>query len=288
MKVAITGASGLIGSALVDELNRNGHEASPVGRRGSQFDTDDLASADAVVHLAGESIGGKLRWNEAHKQRVMRSRVEGTRQISEYLADRPTPPAAFLSASAVGYYGSQRGDELLDEASSSGSGFLAEVCRAWEDSTEAAESAGIRVGHLRTGIVLSPKGGLLPRMLMPGRLGLGAVLGSGKQWISWISLQDEVRAIRFALESSTLQGAVNLVAPAPVTNEHLTKSIGKALSRPAFLKVPASVLRLALGDEAARETVLASQRAQPAVLEAAGFEFTDPELLPALRRMLGS
>ncbi len=241
-----------------------------------------------MVHLAGESIGGKLRWDEAHKQRVRRSRIHGTEQIAEFLAGRDERPSAFISASAVGYYGNDRGDEVLDESSSSGTGFLAEVCRAWEGSTEAAEAAGIRVVHIRTGIVLSPEGGILPRLTMPGKLGLGASLGSGRQWTSWISLEDEVRAICFALENPQVRGPLNLAAPNPVTNSELTKTIGRVLHRPALLRVPAVALRLALGREAADETVLASQRVQPTALRDAGFEFSDPDLEPALRRMLGS
>ena len=288
VKVSVTGASGLIGDALAKSLRADGHQVTAVRREDARFVTDDLRDADAVVHLAGESIGGKLRWNAEHKRKVMRSRQEGTRQIAEFLASREGPPASLLSASAVGYYGSDRGDEVLDETSGSGDGFLAEVCREWEAATEPAEAAGVRVVHLRTGIVLSPKGGLLPRFVTPGKFGLGAKLGSGRQWTSWISLSDEVRAIRFALDNSQITGALNLTAPNPATNAQLTAAIGRVLHRPAFMQVPAFALKSALGSEAAQETVLASQRVQPAALLRAGFIFQDPQLEPTLSQMLGS
>jgi len=288
VKVSVTGASGLIGAALATSLRGDGHDVTAVRRKDGRFVTDDLLHADAVVHLAGESIGGKLRWNAEHKRKVLRSRVEGTHQIAEFLAGRDRLPASLLSASAVGYYGSDRGDEVLDESSDSGTGFLAEVCREWEAATEPAEAAGIRVVHLRTGIVLSPEGGLLPRFVTPGKFGLGAKLGSGRQWTSWISLSDEVRAIRFALDNDEIHSALNLTAPHPATNAQLTSAIGSVLRRPAFMQVPAFALRLALGSEAAEETVLASQRVQPAALLRGRFEFQDPELEPTLRQMLGS
>lgn len=287
VKVAITGSSGLIGSALAESLRADGHQVVPVPRDEGGIVTEALKGADAVVHLAGESIGAKPRWNEAHKRRVRQSRLEGTRRVSEALAQMGRRPATLVSGSAVGYYGRDRGDEILDEHAGSGAGFLSELCVAWEAATGAAADAGIRVVRARTGIVLDPKGGLLPRFLVPGRLGLGARLGRGRQWISWISLADEVRALRHLLADESIEGPVNLVAPSPVTNATFTRTVGRVLGRPAVLMVPEFALKAALGAEAAEETVLASQRVEPAALTACGFSFAHPELEPALREMLG-
>jgi len=244
-----------------------------------------LGGAEAVVHLAGEPIASKLRWDEEHKRKVRQSRVDGTRRVSEAIALLDPKPRVLLSASAVGYYGN-RGDELLDEHAGAGQGFLSELCAAWEASTGAAADAGIRVVRARSGLVLSPDGGLLPKLLLPGKLGLGARLGSGRQWMSWITLADEVRAIRFLLDNESVSGPVNLAAPEPVTNAAMTRTIGRVLKRPAFLVVPAVALQIGLGRETAEETVLTSQRVDPAVLMRAGFEFRDPELEPALRTLL--
>jgi uncharacterized protein len=288
VKVAITGASGLIGRALADDLLSSDHDVVKVSREADgSFRTAQLESADAVVHLAGEPIGGKLRWNEEHKRKVRRSRVEGTRQVAEALARQATHPRVLVSASAVGYYGSNRGDEILDEHAGSGNGFLSELCVAWEAATGAASDAGIRVVRIRTGIVLHPAGGVLPKLLLPGRLGLGAKLGSGRQWLSWISLDDQIRAIRRAIDDDRLSGPVNLAAPHPVTNAELTRTIGRVFGRPAVLAAPEPVLNLVLGSETVKETLLASQRVEPAALIRAGFIFEEPELEPALRSMLG-
>ena len=286
MKVAVTGSSGLIGSALVESLAADGHDVVRVPRDSQgRTVTDVLAGAEAVVHLAGEPIGSKLRWNEAHKRRIRQSRVDGTRRVAEAIALLSPRPRVLVSASAVGYYGN-RGEELLDEHSGSGGGFLAELCVAWEAATGAAADAGIRVVRTRSGLVLSPDGGVLPKLLLPGRFGLGARLGSGRQWMSWITLRDEVRAMRAVLDDESLEGPVNLVAPRPVTNAIMTKAIGNALHRPAVLMVPAFALRLGLGRETANETVLTSQRVDPAVLSRRGFEFWDPDLQPALRDLI--
>lgn len=286
MRIAVTGANGLIGSALVDSLLADGHQVDRVSRdtRG-RIDTSGLAGAEGVVHLAGEPIGGKLRWDEAHKRRVRQSRVDGTRRVAEAIALLDPKPRVLVSASAVGYYGN-RGDEILDENAGFGGGFLAELCVAWEAATGAAADAGIRVVRTRSGLVLSPRGGVLQKLLLPGRLGLGARLGSGRQWMSWITLNDEVRALRAVIEDESIRGPVNLAAPNPVTNATMTKEIGHTLKRPAFLAVPAVALRLGLGRETANETVLTSQRVEPAGLNQAGFEFDDPELVPALRKLL--
>ena len=286
MKVAITGSHGLIGSALVASLESDGHDAIRVPRDAQgRIDTSALDGAEAVVHLAGESIGSKLRWNDQHKRKVRQSRVDGTRRVAQAIALMEVKPRVLVSASAIGYYGN-RGDEVLDEHAGVGDGFLAELCLAWEASTGAAADAGVRVVRIRSGVVLSPRGGLLPKLLLPGRFGLGARLGSGRQWMSWITLEDEVRAIRTLLDDDSISGGVNVATPNPVTNAALTKAIGRALHRPAFLMVPAAALRIALGSESANETVLTSQRIDPAVLRRAGFEFDDPEIEAALHKIL--
>ena len=276
----------MIGSALVDSLAYDGHAVTRVPRDSQgRIDAEALGGAEAVVHLAGEPIGSKLRWDETHKRKIRQSRVDSTRRVSEAIALLDLKPRVLVSASAVGYYGS-RGDEVLDEHAGSGDGFLAELCVAWEASTGAAADAGIRVVRLRSGLVLSPRGGLLPKLLLPGKLGLGARLGSGRQWMSWITLDDEVRVIRAVLDDESISGPVNSAAPNPVTNADMTRAIGRVLKRPAFLMVPAAALRIALGREAANETVLTSQRADPTVLKRTGFGFQDPELEPALRKLL--
>lgn len=286
MRVAVTGSHGLIGSALVSSLEGDGHEVVRV-RRDSRGDIEigALAGADAVVHLSGAPIGSKLRWDADHKRRIRQSRVDSTRRVSQAIARLVPQPRVLVSASAVGYYGS-RGDEVLDEHAGPGDGFLAELCVAWEASTGAAADAGIRVVRMRSGLVLSPRGGLLPKLLLPGKLGLGARLGSGRQWMSWIALDDEVRVIRTALADEAINGAVNSTAPNPVTNATMTRTIGRVLRRPAFLMVPATALRIGLGRETANETVLTSQRAEPTALTRAGFEFADPDLEAALHKLL--
>lgn len=286
MRVAITGSHGLIGSALTESLRRDSHEVIPVPRDSAgRIQTEALAGADAVVHLAGEAIGSKLRWDDAHKRKVRQSRIDGTRRVSEALALLDPRPRVLVSASAIGYYGN-RDDEILDEHAGSGDGFLAELCVAWEAATGAAADAGVRVVRTRSGLVLSPKGGLLPKLLLPGKFGLGARLGNGKQWMSWITLDDEVRAIRHLLDDEALSGPANLATPHPVTNADMTRTIGRVLRRPAVLAVPAFALRLALGRQTADETVLTSQRVEPAALNSRRFEFADPELEPALRKLL--
>ena len=286
MRVAITGSHGMIGSALSAALERDSHEVVPVPRDpAGLIQTEALEGADAVVHLAGANIGAKLRWDDDHRRKVRQSRVDGTRRVSEAIARLDRRPRVLVSASAVGFYGN-RGNELLDERAGPGTGFLSELCVAWEAATGAAADAGVRVVRTRSGLVLSPEGGLLPKLLLPGKFGLGARLGTGKQWMSWISLGDQVRAIRKLVDDESLSGAVNLAAPNPVTNAVMTQTIGRVLKRPAVLMVPAVALRLALGRETADETVLTSQRAEPAVLARHGFEFEDPELEPALRKLL--
>jgi hypothetical protein len=249
------------------------------------IEADKLRGVEAVVHLAGAGVADR-RWSAGYKRRILASRVDGTTTLAEALARLPVSPSVMVSASAVGYYGS-RGDEVLTEDAGPGAGFLAEVCAQWESSTAPAASAGIRVVHLRSGVVLSAAGGALRKQLPPFRLGLGARLGAGSQQFSWITRRDAVAAIVFLLEHDTLSGPCNIASPQPVTNAVFTRALGRALHRPARLVVPAAVLRLALGSEMASEFLLTSQRAVPERLLAAGFIFADAALPDALATALG-
>lgn len=296
LRVAVTGSSGLIGTALVEALAREGHEVRRVVRRmpgsGSRdvfwkpsegrIDAGGLEGLDAVVHLAGDNVGE--RWTPEKKRRIRDSRVLGTRLLAETLASLQRPPRVLVSAAAVGYYG-DRGDERLDEQSPPGDDFLARVGVEWEEAAEPAQRAGIRVVRLRLGVVLSRNGGALARLLLPFRLGLGGRIGSGGQWMSWISLADAVDAIRFAITTTGVEGPVNAVAPEPVTNEEFTRALGEVLGRPTVIPVPAPALRLVFG-EMADATLLASQRAIPDRLLAAGFVFRHPRVEDALRAAL--
>ncbi len=279
MRVVMTGASGFIGSALSAALTARGDDVVAL-RRGAGPGTWDpeagtidravLEGTDAVVHLAGESIGG--RWTATKKARILKSRVEGTRLIAQAVADVGVPVLA--SGSAIGYYG-DRGDEVLTEEAPRGSGFLADVVEAWEQATGPAVDAGVRTAVLRTALVLDARGGSFPRMLLPFRLGLGGRIGSGRQFWSWITLVDEVRAIEHILDGD-LSGPVNLSAPNPVRNRDFARELATVLRRPAVLPAPAFALKLLLGSEFAREVLLASQRVVPAKLESSGFEFQHP------------
>jgi len=299
--VAVTGASGLVGSALVTGLTSAGHRvvrvvrgagaASVAGQRLARWDPESgalepsaLAGADAVVHLAGESVAGG-RWTEAKKRRIRSTRVDVTRRLAEALPRLERPPRLLVSASAVGYYG-DRGSEILREDSSPGPGFLAEVCREWEAATDPAARAGIRVVRLRIGMVLSRRGGALGAMLTPFRLGAGGPVGSGAQWVSWIAIDDLVGAILHALATESLAGPVNAVAPEPVTNRELARTLGRVLRRPALLPLPAVAARLLFG-QMADELLLASARVEPARLRATGFTFRHARLEDALRHELG-
>ena len=297
MKVLVTGATGLIGSSLIHALEDRGDTVIRVTRSTSApgpsvrwdpqrglLDPTDVAGADALVHLAGEGIGDK-RWTETHKARVLDSRVRGTTLLAETLAGLDRSPSVMVSASAVGFYG-DRGDEILTEQSDRGDDFLSDVCSQWEDSTLPATEAGIRVARVRTGLVLTRNGGILPRVMLPFRIGVGGRLGSGRQWWPWITLRDEVRAILHLLDHEDLSGAFNLGAPNPVTNAEFARTLADVLHRPGFFTVPSPALKLVLGREMADEVVLISQRVVPRKLLDAGFEFEDPELEPALRRML--
>jgi uncharacterized protein len=302
MKVIVTGSTGLVGRALVRSLLADGHEVTRLVRGGSQgfrapgttavhwnpergeLDAQELEGHDAAVHLAGEPIA-EGRWDEAKKRRVLESRTKGTQLLAETLAGLNAKPRVLVSASAVGFYGN-RGDEVLREESASGEDFVSEVCREWEKGTLAASRAGIRVVHLRIGLVLSMDGGSLPRMLTPFKLGLGGKLGSGRQYVSWITLEDLTGVVRRAIEDEHLRGPVNAVAPGAVTNEAFTKAIGHALGRPTFMALPAFAARLAFG-EVADELLLASTRVEPARLKEAGYQFKHPEIEGAMRSVLG-
>jgi uncharacterized protein (TIGR01777 family) len=296
--VLVTGSGGLIGSALVPLLTTGGHRVSRLvrgrtrRRQGERpwlpergvLDPADLEDVDAVVHLAGENIAAG-RWTEARKARIRESRVAGTQLLAGALARLSRPPKVLLCASAVGFYG-DRGEEQLREESPPGTGFLPEVCVAWEAATEAARKAGIRVVHLRLGVVLSSAGGALRNMLTPFRLGGGGRLGDGAQFMSWIALDDAIGAIYHALSHPSLRGAVNLVAPHPVTNRVFTRTLGRVLRRPTCLAAPAAALRLALG-EMADALLLTGARVDPARLRDSGYAFRFPELEAALRHLLG-
>ncbi len=297
-RILMSGASGLVGSALAPSLQATGGRVTRLVRAGS---SDNSASAsekilwdpakllspetvsgfDAVIHLAGESIVG--RWTEAKKARIRESRIPATRNLAQALAQAAQKPRVFISASAIGYYGN-RADELLNEASSPGAGFAGDLAREWEEATQPAIDAGIRTARVRLGIVLSAKGGALHKMLPPFRMGVGGKIGNGRQWMSWIDIQDVVGAVQHILKSD-LDGPVNLVAPQPVTNAEFSKTLGRVLSRPAIFPMPAFAARLAFG-QMADELLLASQRVEPAKLVASGYAFRFPELRGSLESLL--
>lgn len=297
LSVAVTGASGLVGSVLVPFLRTGGHRVVEIGRSGStspdqirwdpehgELDTHALDGLDAVVHLAGENIGAG-RWSSARKRRILASRVESTQLLASRLAAMPRPPRVLVSASAVGFYG-DTADRCATEAEPAGEGFLADVCARWEAATEPARLAGIRIVRLRTGVVLTPKGGALARMLLPFRFGAGGVVGDGRQFMSWIAIDDLVRTIHHALLTSSLEGPLNVVAPDAVTNREFTRTLARVLRRPAFVPVPAFALRAALG-EMGDALLLASSRVSAGKLLQSGFEFADKDLETALRWCLG-
>lgn len=285
MRVAITGSHGLIGSALSESLREDGHEPVPVPRSESGIDVSVLSGCDAVVNLAGAGIGDR-RWTPERKRLVLESRTSTTSRVAGALAEMGDSerPRVLLSGSAVGFYG-DRGDEVLDETSAPGRLYLSDLCRQWEEATVPASAAGVRVALLRTGIVLAGRGGALGRMLPMFKLGLGGRIGSGRQWWSWLSLADEVGAIRYLL-SHELSGPVNLSGPEPVTNRELTKSLGRVLRRPTFVPVPPFAPGILIGREATREVLLASQRVLPRVLLESGFQFEHRSAESALRAVL--
>jgi uncharacterized protein (TIGR01777 family) len=286
MRIAVTGASGFVGTALVARLRSDGHTVVPLSRSAAsgtcrwdpatgELDLQALGSPDAVVHLAGESVAGG-RWTHARKVAIRQSRGPATTALCKRLATLPTPPKVFVSASGVGIYG-DRGDELLDESSRPGEGFLAAVAQEWEAGCAPLAGIGCRTAQMRISMVLDADGGALAKMLLPFKLGLGGRLGSGRQWMSWISRADLVAAIAFVLTHEQVRGPVVAAAPQAVTNREFTKALGKALHRPTILPAPAFALRLLLGDMA-DELLLASQRCQPRALLAAGFAFADADL----------
>ncbi len=296
MRIAVSGSSGMVGSALISSLTREGHRVTRLVRRAAAGedvawdiaqgvkDLSRLEGVDAVVHLAGENIAAG-RWTAARKEEIRRSRVEGTRRLCESLARLSRRPKVLVSASAMGFYG-DRGDEVLRENSPPGNDFLAQVCREWEAATEPASQAGIRVVHLRFGLILSPAGGALKKMLLPFKLGVGGRIGSGRQFMSWIAIDDSVGAIHHAIVTESLQGPVNAVTPTPVTNAEYTRTLARVLSRPAVAPMPAFAARIAFG-EMADALLLASQRVMPTRLQETGYRFKHPELDGALRHLLG-
>lgn len=297
MRILISGSHGLIGSALISLLTSDGHEVIRLVRNkptpGAHevewhpnkgfIDSPQLEGLDAVVHLAGEGIASG-RWTAEKKRAILESRVNGTSLLANSLAKLSRPPAVFVSASGIGYYGN-RGDELLNETSTLGNDFLAHVCMEWEKATTPAAEQGIRTVFARFGIILDANGGALAKMLTPFRMGIGGRVGSGKQWMSWMALDDVVSAIRFLLRDDSVNGPVNFVTPFPVTNAEFTKTLGRVLSRPTLFPIPAFAVRLAFG-ELADAALLSGQRVEPAVLQSRGFAFGLPRLEFALRKIL--
>jgi len=295
-RVLVSGVSGPIGAALLPYLDSQGARITRLVRepvRGpDQISWDPLrplapaavSGFEAVIHLAGESVAG--RWTKAKKKAIRESRVLGTRHLAQALAQTQSRPRVLICASAIGFYGS-RGDEVLTEACPAGDGFLPEVTREWEAASRIAPDAGVRVVNLRLGLVLSPKGGALAKMLTPFRLGLGGKIGSGKQWWSWIHVDDIVGAVHHALQTDSLSGPANLVAPNPVRNEDFTKTLSSVLKRPAWFSVPALAARVAFGKMAADELLLSSVRVEPARLRDTGYAFRFEDLQAALEDLVG-
>jgi len=295
MKIAIAGASGLVGSALINALVAEGAAITRLVRGApksgviewhpnqDQLNSQMLEGFDVIVNLAGESVAGS-RWTDDQKRKIRDSRVSGTNLLSEAIARMSAKPSAFICASATGIYG-DRDDEILDEQSESGGGFIAGVCREWEKACEPAIKAGVRVVNLRLGPVLARTGGMLAKLLTPFKMGMGGKVGSGKQYISWVALDDVVSAIKLAISDQSIRGPLNIVSPNPVTNEEFTRTLGHVLNRPTALAVPAFAARLAFG-EMADEMLLASQRVTPKKLLQANFTFQYPDLESAFRKYL--
>ncbi len=293
-RILVSGVSGPIGGALVPSLKTRGYEVVRLVRSGPPAEDrivwdpsrpvspETVTGFDAVIHLAGESIMG--RWTTAKKAKIRESRVVGTTHLAQALAQAKDKPSVFICSSAIGYYGS-RGDEVLKESSAPGTGFLPEVCIEWESSTRFAASSGIRTVSLRTGIVLSPKGGALGQMLTPFKLGLGGRIGDGRQWMSWIDVQDMVGAIHHILKTDLVQGPVNMVAPKPVTNAEFTSTLASVLSRPAIFPIPAFAVKTIFG-EMGETLLLGSQRVEPAQLVGSGYPFRFRDLRASLRSLL--
>jgi uncharacterized protein (TIGR01777 family) len=298
VRLLLSGSHGLIGRALVTRLEADSHEIFRLVRHAPSSESEiewspdrysialaRLDGFDAVINLAGESIA-EGRWNEEKKKRIRESRVKGTKLLSDALANLSRPPKTLIGASATGYYGN-RGDEILTETSAPGDGFLADVCVEWEKATQLATEKGIRVVNTRFGIILSAEGGALAKMLTPFRMGIGGKVGTGKQWMSWIALDDVVEGLIYVLTNESLRGPVNFVAPNPVTNAEFTKTMGGVLSRPTLFPVPAFAVRIAFG-EMADALLLSSQRVAPTRLKEAGYRFSYSELKQALSHVLAS
>jgi hypothetical protein len=296
MDVAITGASGLIGTALGDALRARGDRVVTVGRgsgadvrwdpMAGTIDADALEGVAAIVHLAGESLGER-KWTPEQKEKILESRVRGTELLATTIAGLATRPRVLVSGSAIGFYG-DRGEEVLTEASAPPppGNFLSDVCVAWEAATANAEAAGIRTVHLRTGIVLSKEGGALGRMLLPFKLGLGGRIGSGRQYMSWVSIADEVGAILHTIDTDALHGPVNVTGPIPVTNAAFTKALGAAVHRPTVLPTPLTPLKVLYGAELVQRVLVEGQRVLPEALEVSGYAFRHPTLEVALEAVL--
>lgn len=297
MRVAVTGSTGLIGQALVESLQRDGHTVHRLVRdraqatggdihwsvKNAELDPRDLAGVDAVVHLAGEPIG--KRWTAEQKQKVLDSRVQGTHLLAQALASLDDGPAVLVSQSGANYYG-DRGDEPVTEDAAAGEGFLADVCVQWEAAADPARDAGVRVVHTRTGVVMAEGGPLVEKVEVPFKLGVGGRVGSGQQWVPWISLDDEVRGLRFLIDRDDIAGPVNLVGPEPARNTEVTRALGEVWRRPTVLPVPVFAVRLLYGEGA---VVLATEsvRAVPEVLREAGFEWRHPDVRAAVQDALG-
>jgi len=296
LRIIVSGSHGLVGKALIKALEADGHEIyrlvryAPHSEKEIEWSPDRYSIAisriegfDAVFHLAGESIASG-RWNEEKKRKIRESRTKGTKLLADALANLSAPPKTLVSASAIGYYG-DRGDELLTETSPPGKDFLADVCIEWEKATEHARAKGVRVVNTRFGIILDKEGGALAKMLTPFRMGIGGRIGDGKQWMSWIALDDVIAALQFVLNDESMNSPVNFVAPNPVRNAEFTKTLGSVLSRPTIFPIPEFGVRLAFG-EMADALLLSSQRASASRLQAAGFAFNYPQLLTALKHVL--
>jgi uncharacterized protein (TIGR01777 family) len=285
MKTMLTGSSGLVGSSLVEFLFERGHSIHCLKRNSkagssniwaiNELQKDINAGFDTIIHLAGENVAHG-RWTERKKQNILTSRVQGTRELVDYISDLKEKPSTFICASAVGYYGS-RGNEILDEESSLGTGFLADVCNQWEKESQRLSDLGVRVVNLRFGMVISPRGGALHKMIPPFKAGLGGIIGSGEQYISWISIRDLVKIVDFVIQTDRIKGPVNVVCPIQTTNRELTKTLGKVLNRPTPFKIPAFMATLVFG-QMAEEMLLGSSRVTPKILLEAGYEFADQSL----------
>lgn len=299
MKILISGSSGFIGSKLVEAFKNNGAEVFRLIRKEmpeegaifwdphkGQLDVNSLEGFDVIINLAGENIANK-RWNEEYKRRILESRLEATRNLAMAIARLKRPPEVFLNASAVGYYG-DHGSTFCTEQTANGSGFLAEVCHKWEEATIPIETCGVRTISLRFGIVLSKDEGVLAKMLPAFSWGLGGKLGSGHQYMSWVSIDDLIEIVAFVIKNREMRGAVNVVTPYPVTNSQFTQTLGRVLKKPTYFSVPAFILQLLMGKEMAQELLLNSIRVEPMRLTIAGYTFRHPDLYGALHHFIGN